>query len=152
MTELDIDLQPNGEGFDAAFRLPNDFPEDLRALHTEMITRMRNESRAVSAGTNVLVLIERMTWFYVSMKRQELYPETGEELSLADLQKLNDFWLKMHAEYNKLITSAESRSRVAMLMAVQEILADSLEHLEDQPEKQRALQEMWAARFHELGV
>jgi hypothetical protein len=148
MTELDLDLQPNGDSFDAVFRLPETFPEDLRAVHTEMITRMRNESRAVSAGTNVLILIERMAWFYVQMKYSELY---GEPLSLKELKEVNDFWLKMHSEYNKLITSAESRSRIAMLEAIQDVVSGIIGKIDD-PAKKYEAQSQLRAEFEKLGV
>jgi hypothetical protein len=150
-TELDLDLQPAGDAFETVFRLPDEMPDDIRAMHSEMITRMRNESRAVSAGTNVLILIERMAWFYASMKNQELHP-TDEPLSMTKLKELSEFWLKMHAEYNRLITSAESRSRLALLEAVQEMLDDSLVALNNEPEKQQKLRMAWAAGFEKLGL
>lgn len=149
MTELDLDLEPTGDAFEAAYALPADLPDDLRALHAEIITALRNESRAVSVGTNVKMLVERMAYFYIAMKYREL--TAAEPLSLKEQKEMLDFWLKIHSEYNRLITSAESKSRVALLESVMEVLRDSLSEIED-PEKQMALQATWRKRFGELGI
>lgn len=149
MTELDLDL-PSDDAFDTAYELPEEFPEDIRALHTEIITRLRNESRAVSVGTNIQMLIERMAYFYVWQKNAELHP-VAEPLTGKELMELTKFWLAMHAEYNKLITSAESKSRIALLESVQDILSASLSKVTD-PEQKRELLAVWSERFEELGI
>lgn len=151
MTELDLDLSTDDAFERTAYRLPDDIPVDMRALHKEIITRLRNESRAVSVGTNIQILIERMAWFYIWMKNAELHPE-GDPLTAKELMELNKFWLAMHSEYNKLITSAESKSRIALLQSVQDILRSSLALLDEQPEKKLQLQESWRAQFEELGL
>lgn len=149
MTELDLDLEPNGDAFEAAYALPEDLPDNLRALHAEIIVTLRNESRAVSVGMNVKMLVERMAYFYVAMKYREL--NAAEPMSLKEQKEMLDFWLKIHDQYNKLITSAEGKSRIALLSTVMDILRESLNEIDD-PEQRVALQTNWQSRFAEIGL
>jgi hypothetical protein len=138
MTELDPTVPPAGDAFEAAYRLPENFPEQWRALHEEIITRLRNESRAVSMSTNMFMLIERMAYFYVGMKIREADSEVP--FSLKEQKEMLDFWLKMHAEFNKGIASTESKSRTTLLVEVQNVLRQSMKLIKDPLEKQQVNQ------------
>jgi hypothetical protein len=149
MTELDPTIQPVGEAFEAAYRLPEHFPEDFRALHTEILTRLRNEARAVPMSTNMLMLIERMTHFYVAMKIREADSEVP--FSLKEQKEMLDFWLKMVVEFNKGIASSESKARTTLLVEVQNVLRQSLKKVHD-PEVRRALSIEWNEEFARIDI
>jgi len=149
MTELDPTLPSVGEAFEAAYRLPESFPDEFRALHEEIITRLRNEARAVPMSTNMYMLIERMTHFYVAMKIREADADTP--FSLKEQKEMLDFWLKMVVEFNKGIASSESKTRTTLLVEIQNVLRQSLKKVKD-PEVRRALSQEWNEEFARIDI
>lgn len=149
MTELDPSVSPAGDAFEAAYQLPPGFPEEFRALHREILTRLRNEARAVPMNTNMLMLIERMTHFYVAMKIREADAEVA--FSLKEQKEMLDFWLKMVVEFNKGIASSESKSRTTLLVEVQNVLRNSLKKVKDQ-KLARDLSMEWNEEFARIDI
>jgi hypothetical protein len=148
-TETDPTLAPVGDAFEAAYQLPAGFPEEFRALHAEILTRLRNESRAVPMNTNMLMLIERMTHFYVAMKIREA--EADVPFSLKEQKEMLDFWLKMVVEFNKGIAASESKARTTLLVEVQNVLRQSLKRVKD-PELRRELASEWNEEFARIDI
>lgn len=145
MTELHPDLREEGdELFEQLSSLPAEIPESLRAIHSELIVRMRNEARAVSMSTIQRMLMERIAYFYIAMKWRET--ASPEPLSLKEQKEMLDFWIKMTTEFNKLLNATESKSRSTLLAEVELILRESAKKLED-PEKRRELTNYWSAEF-----
>lgn len=149
MTELDPTIPPLGEAFEAAYTLPGDFPESLRVLHTEILTRLRNESRAVPMNTVQTMLVERMAYFYVAMKYREMTAEIP--FSLKEQKEMSDFWLKMTDVFLKGIATSESKSRTTLLVEVQNILRQSLKKVPD-AELKRVLAQEWNAEFARIDI
>lgn len=145
MTELHPDLRDESDDiFVELSRLPAEIPENLRAIHADLIVRMRNEARAVSMSTIQRLLMERIAYFYIAMKWRETDAETP--LSLKEQKEMLDFWIKMTNEFNKLLNATESKSRSTLLAEVELILRESAKKLED-PEKRRELTNYWSAEF-----
>lgn len=143
-TELHPDLQPDSEFYSPLYQLPDEIPENLREIHGDLITRMRNEARAVPMGVIQTLLMERIAFFYIAMKWRELSADN--RLSLKEQKEYLDFFVKMTSEFNKLITSSESKSRTALLIEIQNILRSSLKEVPDL-ELKRKLNSIWSEEF-----
>lgn len=149
MTELDPDLKPIGDAFEAAFALPPNLPESLKELHAEILTSLRNEAKTVSMQTTQKMLMERIAYFYVAMKWREIDAEIP--MSLKENKEMLDFWLKMLVEFNKLLVASESKSRTTLLVEVQNVLRQSLKKVPD-PELRRDLAMEWNEEFARIDI
>lgn len=151
MTELDPDVQPGGDAFEAAYNLPADFPENMKALHTEILTKLRNEARAIPMSTTMYMLIERMTHFYVAMKVRESQSDTP--FSLKEQKEMLDFWLKMLVEFNKNVAAASDRAKSSLLLEVQNVLKSSLKLVRKKdPELAKELGLTWSEDFARMDI
>lgn len=144
MTDIDPDLAPDGDAFAAAYELPEGFPDSLRELHTEILNRMRNESRAVPMNTVQRMLVERIAYFYVAMKHRETQAEVS--FSLKEQKEMLDFWLKMTVEFNRLLSTSQDKARTTLLVEVQNVLRNSLKKVPD-AELRQALALEWNNEF-----
>jgi hypothetical protein len=100
-------------------------------------------------NTNMLMLIERMTHFYVAMKIREA--EADVPFSLKEQKEMLDFWLKMVVEFNKGIAASESKARTTLLVEVQNVLRQSLKRVKD-PELRRELASEWNEEFARIDI
>lgn len=149
MTELDPDVAPAGEAFEAAYNLPSSFPADMRALHTEILTSLRNESRALPMSTSLRMLTERMAYFYVAMKWRE--SDADSPLGLKEQKEMLDFWLKIMVEFNKLINASQDKARTTLLVEIQNILRQSLKNV-SVPDDRKKLAREWSEEFARINV
>lgn len=149
MTDLDPDLPPEEDSFSAAYALPGDLPEGLRKLHGDILVQLRNESRAVPMNTIQKMLVERIAYFYVAMKYRETVSEIP--MSLKETKEMNDFWLKMTVEFNRLLSASQDKARTTLLVEVQNVLRNSLKNITD-PELKRLLSQEWSAEFARIDI
>jgi hypothetical protein len=131
MTELDPDLPPIDDALAAAFTLPAGTDNHWVELHEEIVTRMRNESRAVPMGTVQHLLLSNIAWFFVSMKMR-----ADEGMPLKEQKEMMDAWLKMTIEFNRLLTASQDKARTTILVEVQNVLRQGLKIVKDPVEKQ----------------
>lgn len=142
MTELDPDLPADGDALEAAFELPEDLPKKYHDLHTEILTRLRNEARTVSMNMVQTLIMERIAYFFVIMK----FKESTSEIGLKEQKETLEFWLKTSVEFNRMLQASEAKSRTTYLVEIQNILRHSLKKVSD-PETRRALAMEWNEEF-----
>lgn len=142
MTELDPDLAPVGDALATAWKLPDEFPAEYHTLHQEVLTRLRNEARAVSMSTVQSLIMERIAYFYVAMK----YKESTSEIGLKEQKEMLDFWLKTTTEFNRMLQASENKSKTTFLVEIHNILRNSLKQVPD-PEIRRLLSSTWNEEF-----
>lgn len=149
MTALAPDVRPLDNTLEAALALPEEVPEDLRAMHDELMTRMRNEARTVSMGTIQLLLIDRITYWFTMMKLGERNRET----SIREAKDMLDFWLKATTEFNRMLQASESKSRTTVLVEVQNILRHSAKEIaKESPSLAQSVTMYWNEEFARIDL
>lgn len=126
----------------AAFKLPEHIEADeiLAELFTNMVTRLRREAEGIPMSTVQQLLIERIASMYVQIRYME---NTGFD-GVNKQKELNDYWLKLVAEFNRLLSSNDDKRREQLLYDVQNVVMESLKLISNDEERRdirRALTE-----------
>lgn len=142
-----LDSAPD-DAFDAAFQLPEVIVNDasLRALHAEIVTRLRREAAGLPMSTVQNLILERLATLYVWIKYKE---RTG---GFTDNQQkeFNKDWLDLAREFNKLLMAHQDKLREAMLIELQSIVIEGSKLIKDD-EDRRQFRLFLSEKFAEQG-
>lgn len=141
MSDAPLVVMPAND-LQAAFKLPEHIEADeiLAELFTNMVTRLRREAEGIPMSTVQQLLIERIASMYVQIRYME---NTGFD-GVNKQKELNDYWLKLVAEFNRLLSSNDDKRREQLLYDVQNVVMESLKLISNDEERRdirRALTE-----------
>lgn len=149
MTDSPLDAAP-ADGLERAFRLPEHIAadEDLSALYTEMVSRLRSESLGIPMHTAQEILLERIATKYVLIKYREQVGWAG--LGVNGEKDANQQWLEMVKEWNRVLAQGHEQLREAVLSQAEKIALDAISLLED-PDDRQKLRRHFKERFAAIG-
>jgi|AntRauTorcE11897_2_1112592.scaffolds.fasta_scaffold27086_1 ribulose bisphosphate carboxylase small subunit len=142
------DLQVE-DTLDLAFDLPQEFEDDpyLSSLYREIIARLRVEANGLPMNTVQTLLLERIAFFYINLKRSE----RSEALSPTRHKDLVSFWLNMTSEFNKQLAAGHEQLRDALLLSISKMVMSKIDEIEDQETRQQ-LRILLSEGFAEMGL
>lgn len=141
MSDAPLEVMPANK-LQAAYVLPEYLQEDLDSaeLFDEVISRLRRETEGIPMSTVQQLLIERIASMYVQIRYME---KTGFD-GVNKQKELNDYWLKLVAEFNKLLTNHDDKRREQLLLDVQTVVLNAIKLISNEEERRsvrRALTE-----------
>jgi len=118
---------------DAAFDLPERFDAnpEMVELYSTVVSNLRSEARGIPMNTVQTLLLERIAFYYVSLKMAE----RDGELTPTQLKDLTKFWLDMTVEFNKQLAAGHEKLREALLMQISEMVMEKLSFIPDRDTK-----------------
>lgn len=113
----------------SAFDLPDRFQGDefLRDLYDEIVTNLRAEARGIPMNTVQTLLLERISYYYVSLKEAE---RSG-QISPSQMKDLTKFWLDMTTEFNRQLAAGHEKLREALLSQISEMVMERIMEIPD---------------------
>ncbi len=142
------------DDLDGAFELPDEINDPkLRNLYEVLVHRMRNEAKHLPMNTVQQLLIERIAYNYIVLRAKEAGKMGGFSTAVAQ-KDYNTFWLSMTAEFNRLLTKAEtmnSADRKSLLREVQTIIVSTVADVVD-PHTRSDLLDKFATAFQDAGI
>lgn len=148
MSDAPLEVMPENR-LQAAFKLPDHVEADelLAGVFDEMVIRLRREAEGIPMSTVQQLLIERIASMYVQIRYME---KTGFD-GVNKQKELNDYWLKLVAEFNRLLSSNDDKRREQLLLDVQNVVMESLKLISDDEER-RAIRRALTEGFTKLNV
>lgn len=120
----------------AAYALPDFVPEELQVLHSELVSRLREEARHIPhMGTIAELLIERIAFNYILLRYKEGATDDNARVGFTherNQKEFNTFWLTMTQEFNKLTrgTMEAAEMRDLVVNQVSDAMAAVLSEME----------------------
>lgn len=121
---MTTDRSVSRDALEDAFELPPSVASDprLSALYNEVVANLRREARGIPMNTVQTLLLERIAYYYVTLKSAE-WNGSVTPLQLKDLTK---FWLDMTTEFNKQLASGHEKLRDALLLSISEMVMQAI--------------------------
>jgi hypothetical protein len=109
------------QGLEAAFDLSEEAcpDEDLRGLYESLIRKMLAEAEHLRMNTVQTLLIERIAYNYVVLKRNERKRTGGFKDSQAQ-KDFNTFWLSMTKEFSANLRADKKAPSEAMVLQIEQ--------------------------------
>lgn len=149
MTETRPAPSSTREGIDRAFNLPEILQGDreLVDLYESIVLNLRTEARGIPMNTVQTLLLERIAFNYVLLKRGE---REG-DLTPNQVKDLTKFWLDMTTEFNKQLAAGHEKLREALLLSISDMVVEKIGVVKD-PEIHRTLLRELSEGFAEMGL
>lgn len=137
--------------WEAAFQPPEYLVAEtphLVELYSEIVTRLRNESRGIPMHTAQEILLERIATKYIFIKYRESTGWAG--LGVNAEKEANQQWLDMLKEWNRVLSQGHEQLRDAILRESEQIAIEAVNLVDDAETRQR-LRRHFKERFAAIG-